>query len=129
MSDDEVDWRQYLADFHRDRAGIVEAVLSRDGERGDHTPVPVAWPGPSAAVPRPCWTWPAVRVRCPASCAEPGRTVIGLDTLGRRAPAGAERGPGPWVRADGLRLPFRDGSVDAVTSSIGLVVITPLESR
>ena len=34
--------------------------------------------------------------------------------------------PGPWVRADALRLPFRDGSVDVVTSSLGLVVVTPL---
>ena len=37
MSDDEIDWRQYLADFHRDRAGVVEAVLSRS-VGGDHTP-------------------------------------------------------------------------------------------
>ena len=29
MSSDEVNWRAYLAEFHRERAGIAEAVLSR----------------------------------------------------------------------------------------------------
>ena len=34
---DEVNWRRYLAEFHRDRAGIAEAVLSR-ALAGDHSP-------------------------------------------------------------------------------------------
>ena len=55
--------------------------------------------------------------------------MIGLDISAAELRLAAERGPGPWVRADGLRLPFRDGSIDAVTSSIGLVVITPLHVR
>ena len=58
--------------------------------------------------------------------AQPGRTVIGLDLSEHELQLAAERGPGPWVRADALRLPFRDGSVDVVTSSMGLVVVTPL---
>jgi len=52
--------------------------------------------------------------------------VIGLDLSEHELGLAAERGPGPWVRADALRLPFRDGSVDVVTSSMGLVVVTPL---
>ena len=57
-----------------------------------------------------------------------GRTVIGLDLSSAELRLAAERGPGPWIRGDGLRLPFKDGSLDAVTSSIGLVVITPLSA-
>ena len=37
MSSDEVNWRTYLAEFHRERAGIAEAVLSR-ALAGDHSP-------------------------------------------------------------------------------------------
>ena len=58
--------------------------------------------------------------------AQPGRTVIGLDLSEHELALAAERGPGPWIRADALNLPFRDASVDAITSSMGLVVVTPL---
>ena len=37
MSDDEVNWRRYLAEFHTERAGVVEDVLSRS-RGGDHSP-------------------------------------------------------------------------------------------
>jgi ubiquinone/menaquinone biosynthesis C-methylase UbiE len=125
VSDDEVNWRQYLADFHRDRAGIVEAVLSRS-VAGDHTPY--RWLARAVGhrtmiLDLACGSGPMSR-----ELAEPGRTVIGLDISADELRLAAERGPGPWVRGDGLRIPFRDGSVDAVTSSIGLVVITPLSA-
>lgn len=126
MSDDEVNWRKYLADFHRERAGIVEAVLSRSTS-GDHTPY--RWLGRAVGgtagivLDVACGSGPMSRV-----LAAPDRMVIGVDISVAELRLAAERGPGPWVRGDGLRLPFRDGSVDAVTSSLGLVVITPLES-
>jgi len=124
VGDDEVNWRQYLADFHRDRAGIVEAVLSRS-VGGDHTPyrwlARAVGDTSTTVLDLACGSGPMSR-----ELAEPGRTVIGLDISAAELRLAAERGPGPWVRADGLRLPFRDGSLDAVTSSIGLVVITPL---
>ncbi len=56
----------------------------------------------------------------------PGRSVIGVDLSAEELALAAGRGEGPWVRGDALRLPFRDGSVDAVTSSLGLVVVQPL---
>ena len=37
MSEGEFSWKQYLADFHRERAGVTEAVLSR-ALSGDHSP-------------------------------------------------------------------------------------------
>ncbi len=58
--------------------------------------------------------------------AQPGRTVIGLDLSEHELALALARGPGPWVRADVLQLPFKDESVDVVTSSMGLVVVQPL---
>ncbi len=122
---DEVNWPDYLAKFHRERAGISEAVLSRSLS-SDHTP----------------YRWLARAVSADATTvvdlasgsgpmsrelAQPGRTVVGLDLSEHELQLAAERGPGPWVRGDALRLPFRDGSVDVVTSSMGLVVVTPLD--
>jgi ubiquinone/menaquinone biosynthesis C-methylase UbiE len=124
VSGDEVDWPKYLADFHRERAGVAEAVLSR-ALSGDHSP----------------YRWLARAVSADATMvldlacgsgamsrelAQPGRTVIGLDISEYELALAAERGPGPWVRGDGLQLPFLNGSMDAVTSSIGLAVVTPL---
>lgn len=126
MSDDEVNWRQYLADFHRERTGVVESVLSRS-VGGDHTPY--RWLAravggtPGTVLDLACGSGPMSR-----ELAAPDRTVIGLDVSADELALAAARGPGPWVQGDGLRLPFRDGSIDAVTSSIGLVVITPLAS-
>jgi len=58
--------------------------------------------------------------------AQPGRTVIGLDLSEHELALALTRGPGPWVRGDALQLPFKDESVDVVTSSMGLVVVQPL---
>jgi SAM-dependent methyltransferase len=124
MSDDEVNWRRYLADFHRERAGIIEAVLSRS-LGGDHSPYRWLARAVSASadvvVDLACGSGPMSR-----ELARPGRTVVGLDLSEHELALAAEGGPGPWVRGDALALPFRDGSVDVVTSSMGLVVVQPL---
>ena len=126
MNDDDVSWRTFLTEFHRERAGIAEAVLSR-AMSADHTPY--RWlaravsANASMVVDLACGSGPMSR-----ELAQPGRTVIGLDLSEHELGLAAERGPGPWVRADALRLPFRDGSVDVVTSSMGLVVVTPLDT-
>lgn len=57
---------------------------------------------------------------------QPGRTVIGLDLSLAELQEASRRGEGPWVCADATRLPLRDESVDAVISSMGLVVVRPL---
>jgi ubiquinone/menaquinone biosynthesis C-methylase UbiE len=124
VNDDDVSWRKFLSEFHRERAGIAEAVLSR-AMSADHTPYRWLARAVSAnaelVVDLACGSGPMSR-----ELAQPGRTVIGLDLSEHELRLAAERGPGPWVRADALRLPFRDGSVDVVTSSMGLVVVTPL---
>ena len=58
--------------------------------------------------------------------AKPGRTVVGLDLSEHELALAVTRSDGPWVQADALHLPFRDESVDVVTSSMGLVVVQPL---
>lgn len=124
MSEGEVNWRRYLADFHRDRAGIAEAVLSR-ALSIDHNPYRWLARAVSAdaqvVVDLACGSGPMSR-----ELAQPGRAVVGVDLSEHELALAAERGPGPWLRADALRLPLRDGSVDVVTSSMGLVVVTPL---
>lgn len=124
MSDD-FSWRDYLAGFHRDRPGSAEAVLSR-ARAGEGSPY--RWL--ARAVSADTTTVLDVASGSGAmsrELAQPGRTVVGLDLSENELALAAERGPGPWVRADALALPFADGSVGAVTSSMGLVVVTPLD--
>jgi SAM-dependent methyltransferase len=121
-----LDWQAYLADFHRKRAGVTEAVLSR-ARAGDHSPYRWLARAVSAdartVVDVACGSGPMSR-----ELAQPGRTVVGLDLSADELMLAAGRGPGPWVRGDALRLPFRAGSVDVVTSSLGLVVVQPLDA-
>jgi SAM-dependent methyltransferase len=126
VKDEDFNWKTYIADFHRERAGVTEAVLSR-ALAGDHSP----------------YRWLARAVSADANIvldvasgsgpmsrelAQPGRMVVGVDLSEQELGLAADRGPGPWVRGDALALPFADGSVAAVTSSMGLVVVTPLDT-
>lgn len=124
MSDEGFEWKDYLTTFHRERSGVAEAVLSRS-LAGDHSPY--RWlaravsPDAKLVLDLACGSGPMSR-----ELQQPGRTVIGLDYSEHELALAAERGPGPWVRGDGLKLPFADSSMDAVTSSMGLVVVQPL---
>jgi ubiquinone/menaquinone biosynthesis C-methylase UbiE len=125
MAGDDADWARYLADFHSERPGAVEAVLSQ-ATAGDHTPY--RWL--ARAVSGPVRT--VLDLACGSGAmsrelAADGRRVIGVDISAAELAIAARRGPGPWVRGDIRRLPFRDGSVDAVTASLGLVVVPQLD--
>ena len=124
MNDREVDWPAYLAQFHRERAGIVEAVLSR-ALAGDHSPYRWLARAVSATarvvLDLACGSGPMSR-----ELARPGRMIVGLDRSEHELALAAGHGEGPWVQADGLHLPFRDSSIDVVTSSLGLVVVQPM---
>ena len=77
MSDDEVNWPEYLAKFHSERAGVAEAVLSR-AMSSDHTPYRWLARAVSAdartVVDLASGSGPMSR-----ELARPGRTVVGLD--------------------------------------------------
>jgi SAM-dependent methyltransferase len=124
VTEEEINWRSYLATFHRERAGVAEAVLSR-ALSGDHSPYRWLARAVSATAKTvldlACGSGPMSR-----ELAQPGRMVIGLDISEYELALAAERGPGPWVQADALQLPFKDGSIDVVTSSMGLVVVQPM---
>jgi SAM-dependent methyltransferase len=124
VSEDGLDWPRYLASFHAARPGIIEAVLSRSFG-GDHSPY--RWLARAVSsdagtvLDLACGSGPMSR-----ELAAPDRTVIGIDLSPDELRLAGERGPGPWVRGDALNLPFQDGSFDAVTSSMGLLVVRPL---
>ena len=120
----ELNWPAYLARFHAERTGVIEAVLSQ-AVAGDHSPY--RWL--ARAVSDDATTVLDLACGSGAMSREldrPGRTVVGLDISEHELALATERGAGPWVRADGLHLPFRDGCLDAVTSCLGLVVVQPL---
>ena len=108
------DWDAYLSAFHAERPGVAEEALSR-ALNGAHTPY--RW---LARADLACGAGAMTR-----ELERAGRTVVGIDLAEAELRLAARRSPGPWVRADALRLPFADASVDAVTSSMGMVVIRP----
>ena len=99
MTDDEIDWPRYLADFHRDRAGVVEAVLSRS-VGGDHTPyrwlARAVGGGARTVLDLACGSGPVSR-----ELTGDGRTVIGLDLSSAELRLAAERASAastiPWL--------------------------------
>lgn len=118
-----IDWDTYLDLFHAERPGVTDHVLSL-AINGHHSP----------------YRWLARTVSARATTVldlacgvgtltreleRPGRTVIGIDASSAELDLARRRGPGPWVRGDALRLPFADESLDAVVSSMGMVVIQP----
>lgn len=125
MARDDADWAGYLQHFHAVRPGAVEAVLSQS-TAGDHTPyrwLARAISGPACTVlDLACGSGAMSRELATAD-----RTVIGLDSSAEELALAEERGPGPWLRGDIRQLPLADSSVDAVTASLGLVVVPERE--
>ncbi|MFP5417355.1 MAG: class I SAM-dependent methyltransferase [Actinomycetes bacterium] len=120
-----INWAEYLSAFHAARPGITEAVLSRTLS-GGHSPY--RWLARAVS--------PLAELVLDVACgsgamsrelARPGRTVIGVDLAEAELRMAASRSAGPWVRADALRLPLAEASVDAVVSSMGAVVIQPAD--
>ncbi len=118
-----VDWDSYLQGFHAERPGATEQVLSR-AVNGHHTPY--RWL--ARAVSARATT--VLDVACGAGAMtreleRPGRLVVGVDISAAELELAQARNAGPWVRGDALRLPFADESLDAVVSSMGMVVVHP----
>ena len=99
---DDVNWRKYLAEFHRDRAGIAEP--SCPALAGDHSPT-AGWlarlsDGDNRSR-SACGSGPMSR-----ELAQPG-VRLSVSICLNIARFGARTGPGPWDRADALQLPFK----------------------
>ncbi|GAA2181023.1 class I SAM-dependent methyltransferase [Brooklawnia cerclae] len=117
-------WADFIADFHQRNPGIAEEVLSRalSGRQN-----PYQWMARAVSS--------GARVVLDIGCGSgrvsrelsaPDRVVVGLDLSRNELRLAAERSSGPWVQADARRLPFADGSLDAVTTVMGLAVIRPI---
>lgn len=118
-----IDWDSYLHGFHSERPGVTEQVLSR-ALNGQHTPY--RWL--ARAVSARATT--VLDIACGAGAMtreleREGRLVVGVDISAAELALAQQRGQGAWVRGDALRLPFADESIDAVVSSMGMVVIHP----
>ena len=123
MSNDDVNWRTYLAGFTGRGRGSprrCSPALSLGTIRRT-----AGWPEQCRRLRARCSTSRVDPARC-RELAQPGRTVIGLDLSEYELALAADRGPGPWIRADALQLPFGDECIDVVTSSMGLVVVQPM---
>lgn len=117
-------WDRYLVDYHDSRPGITEDVLAgaRDGERRS----PYDWL--AGAVPTSAEL--VVDLGCgsgPLSGLLGPERVVGVDQsageLARAATAGCR-----LLRATAVALPVADGVADAMTASMVLMLIRPLES-
>lgn len=107
------------------QAGHMEAVLARSVA---NRTTPYRWLSRAVASSAEL----VVDVACGAGAMtrelhRPSRVVIGVDWSAEELALAGARDPGPWVQADARALPFRDASVDAVTTSMGLAVIEPAE--
>ncbi|MGW0226853.1 class I SAM-dependent methyltransferase [Actinopolymorpha singaporensis] len=126
------DWPGYLDDFHLRHAGVTEDLLRRC-RAGDLTPYgwvlrPVAGRGRRV-----------LDVACGSGAvagelhleqyhregiADP--MIVGIDRSRRELEVARERHHAQVLCADATRLPFTDGSFDAVVCSMGLMVVQPL---
>jgi SAM-dependent methyltransferase len=113
----------YLAEFHRYRPGVTEAVLTRTAHRDGRT-TPYRWlldvvPPRGRVLDLACGSaplWPALR----------GRPYVGADTSPAELALARDRGAGPLLLADAAALPLATGSVDTVVCAMALQITTPL---
>lgn len=125
-------WEGLVADVHRRDSGMAADVLAHSlcGRQN-----PYQWMARAVSA--------SARLVLDIGCgcgrvsrelSAPGRTVIGVDLSIDELVSAAKRscGPwascGPWVQADATQLPFADGSLDAVTTMMGLAVIRPMDA-
>ena len=111
-------WSDYLDSFHRERAGITEAVLTcaRSQDGGDaYDWVAEALPGDGAIVDVACGSGPL-------ASRTPG-VWVGLDRSWGEARLAAADAPGRVVLADAAWVPARQGAADAVVAAMALMVV------
>lgn len=113
-------WQAYVRDFHDDRAGITERVLSRARGAGG---TPYSWV--LGAIPSAGRVLDIGCGSAPLGPALRGR-YLGVDVTPAELVAARARGVLALARASADRLPLAGGSVDAVVASMVLMVASPL---
>ncbi len=119
------DWEDYLKTFHASHAGVTERAFehSRHPQLGS----PYDWlvralPEPPGSVLDAACGNAAVQARLPG-----GLDYLGLDVSRAELAAAGHLRRGPVVRGDLRELPMPDASFDAVVSSMGLMLVNPVE--
>lgn len=120
-------WPGYVAAYHDANPGITEDLLARARDDAGRTPYDwllEALPPFGTAVDLACGSGPVVRRLG-------GRRAVGVDRspgeLARARRRFGERAGPPLVRADATALPLAPRTVDAVTASMALMVLDPIE--
>lgn len=118
-------WSDYLRDFHDARPGVTEAVFVHAADREVGTPYD--WlvqcvPGPLGSV---------LDLACGNAAVQPrlGRhaSYLGVDRSSAELEQARRLGRGPVVEGDLLDLPLNDACVDLAVSSMGLMLVQPVE--
>lgn len=112
-------WRDYIGDFHRDRAGITERVLAQARDRGLD---PYAW------VAEPVQAAGSVLDLAGGSgpladLLPAGSKTVLIDTAVAELHAARRRGARTLVQADAARLPLSGNSIDTVVCSMALMLL------
>lgn len=120
------DWSSYVARYHEERPGVSEDLLASavDGDgRSPYDWLVEAVPDVAPVVDVACGSGPVLR-RLRAA----GRRAVGVDRAAAELGCTRRHDPGAsLVRADAISLPLATGSAAAVTVSLALMVVTPLE--
>ncbi len=119
-------WGPYLIEYHDDRPGITERVLSEARDADGRSPydwlVEAVPPGSATVVDLACGSGPVARLL-------PGARVVGVDqSAGELAVARAVSSSALLVRARATAMPVADDAVDAVVSSMALMLLAPLDA-
>lgn len=119
------DWPSYLQAFHADRPGITEQAFrhSAHPEKG----TPYQW----LADELPAAPGFVLDVACGNAallpCLRDHDGYLGIDLSSSEIELARLQGRGPVIHGDARRLPVPDASVDTVVSSMGLMLVQPLE--
>lgn len=115
-------WQRYLDEFHRDRAGITDAVLGASRDGAGQTPydwlASALSPG-GRVLDLACGSgplWPMARAS----------GYLGVDNSAAELTAARQAGASPLLRASAAAIPLADGSVHVVLCSMALMITSPI---
>lgn len=118
-------WTAYLRSFHAERPGITEQAFRHVADDAAGTPYEWLLDAVGHAPGR------VVDVACGNAALLPWLqrhdSYLGVDTSEAELNLATQQGRGPVMLADARDLPLPDQSVDTVVSSMGLMLIRPVE--